>query len=229
MATTTLNALNSAQLQALSQQIKQQSVAGLASSFTNALYNGLGNSTVAQWYSNSGQSTSATISAYNTYTTIPTGSITTQGLQVLYQTPKDIRPDGQPHTIYLADGAILKMDGNGNYTIEDKDAKIIYKGCPVRDFNSYINASDKLEEFIKFCGTVGVKQDDMFKIPIESFIQWLVIEAARADGEKTETLALPNYSKPRCTCGRFLKRKYKQSGINHCRPVCFEAAIKNLK
>lgn len=112
------------------------------------------------------------------------------------------------------------------YQIEDKDAKVVYKGCPTRDFNAYLNASDKLEEFIKFCGNAGVRQGDMLGIPIELFIKWLVIEAARTDGEKTEMLldlrALPDYSQPRCSCGRYLSREFKKQGLNFCRTKCYE-------
>jgi hypothetical protein len=136
---------------------------------------------------------------------------------------------GHARTIHFPDGTWIDFEVSGSFRIFDKDAKVIYKAARCRDFNPFINASDKLEEFIKFCGTIGIRADDMLGIPIQSFIQWLVIEAARADGEflaHSPTALLPYYSKPRCrSCGRFMSPQLKADGIEFCRPECLAVKL----
>ena len=82
---------------------------------------------------------------------------------------------------------------------------------PPHGFNRYLNGSDLLEEFIKFCGDQGVKADQFMKLPIEFFLNWLILEAAEADGEEKPegvVLALPvGRHTNRCqACGRFIAR-----------------------
>lgn len=98
---------------------------------------------------------------------------------------------GTQLTVRLPDGSRLSVESDGSYSIDDSDAKVTYRAAS-RDFNSFINASDKLESFIEFCGSLNVKQDEMLNIPIKHFIAWLVIEAARADGETPEANLLEN-------------------------------------
>lgn len=137
--------------------------------------------------------------------------------------------DGEPCRVTLPDGGVLEVDADGSYRINDKDAKVIYRANRMRDFNSFINASDKLELFIKFCGALGVRQDEMLNIPIKLFIGWLVIEAARADGEQPDVDLLEGihqHVRPRCTgCGRFIPRKLVARKITFCRPVCLEREL----
>lgn len=133
--------------------------------------------------------------------------------------------DGRPYKFILPDGAVIDVDANGSFKITDKDAKITYRANRVRDFNSFINASDKLESFVKFCGEQGVRQSEMLEIPVKHFIAWLVVEAARADGEEMEA-ALPDLSHPRrCRCGRFLARRLVARKIAFCRPVCLQREL----
>lgn len=136
--------------------------------------------------------------------------------------------DGEPCTIHLPDGGILEVDADGSYRINDADAKVIYRANRVRDFNSFVNASDKLEDFIRFCGKHGVTQSEMIDIPIKHFIAWLIIEAAKADGEQepaTSTPALPPPRSTRCRCGRFMPRRLVERKIGFCRPICLEAEL----
>ena len=79
---------------------------------------------------------------------------------------------------------------------------------PPRQFNKYVNASDLMQEFIRYCGTLGVRQGEMMEIPVESFIKWLIIEACVVDGEEPEvTLELGPTPQPRCLgCARFMPR-----------------------
>lgn len=139
--------------------------------------------------------------------------------------------DGEPCKVRLPDGGMLEVDADGSYRINDKDAKVIYRANRMRDFNSFINASDKLELFIRFCGAMGVKQDEMLDIPVKHFIAWLVVEAALADAEdvdvvvETKRLTDALKIKPRCRCGRFIPRKLVARKITFCRPVCLEREL----
>jgi len=91
--------------------------------------------------------------------------------------------DDHPFKLALPDGALLDVNADGSYKLIDKDAKITYKACRVREFNTYLNASDKLEDFIKYCGTLGIKKREMLDLPINLFIAWLIIQSAKADQE----------------------------------------------
>lgn len=51
------------------------------------------------------------------------------------------------------------------------------------EFNRYLNASDLLEEFIRYCGTERVTKQELMKLPMELFIKWLIVSAAEADQE----------------------------------------------
>lgn len=89
----------------------------------------------------------------------------------------------QPLLLALPDGAVLDVKDNGSYELIDKNAKITYRASRLREFNPYLNASDKLEAFIKYCGSLGVKKHEMLNLPINLFIAWLIIESAKADEE----------------------------------------------
>ena len=105
-------------------------------------------------------------------------------------TPDITIHDGGPErTISFPDGTVIDVKSDGSFQINDADAKVTYRANRVRDFNPYINASDKLEAFIKFCGEIGVSQGQVLDIPIKHFIGWLIVEAARADGEDANQLA----------------------------------------
>lgn len=93
--------------------------------------------------------------------------------------------------ILLPDGSLLHLDRHGNYSIEDDHAKVVYKANRVREFNPYINASDLLEQFIKFLATVGVLQKEVLEVPINVFIHWLVYKAAERDGDEVKDTPKP--------------------------------------
>lgn len=135
--------------------------------------------------------------------------------------------DGHATKIKLPDGTVIDVAKDGNYTINDKDAKIVYRANRLREFNSFLNASDKLEGFIKFCGEQGIRRDDMLNLPINLFIGWLVLEAAKADQEPEPPVPLladlRKVKVPRCGgCGQFLKRDLAARKITYCAPVCFD-------
>lgn len=51
------------------------------------------------------------------------------------------------------------------------------------DFNRYLNASDMIEEFIKYVGGLGLGKREFLSLPVELFIAFLVVRAAESDGE----------------------------------------------
>lgn len=118
----------------------------------------------------------------------------------------------------LPDGSKLNVDMNGNYEVVDLNAKVTYKGNRKREFNPFINASDLLEEFIHDIGQLGVRQCEVLSIPIELFINWLVIRAAEQDGDPipdVPQLEAPKKHRCRC-CGRFLSNDLKSKKIDFC-------------
>jgi len=146
--------------------------------------------------------------------------------------PRNISVDvGQEVNIKLPDGAVLRVAENGAYEVVDKDAKVTHRASNVREFNRYVNASDLIEEFINFLGTFGVRQSEVLKIPIELFINFLIVKAAEADGEKppveqrrlevgAKTIGGPS-PKPRCrVCGRYIEAKRKALGFAFCSATC---------
>jgi hypothetical protein len=88
----------------------------------------------------------------------------------------------------MPDGSKISVDASGNYQIDDKSAKVIYKANRIREFNPYVSASDLLEKFIEEAGRMGVEQTRMLKLPVEAFINWLVREAAKRDGDSLSGL-----------------------------------------
>lgn len=126
----------------------------------------------------------------------------------------------------LPDGTELIIDKDGNYTFK-KNRKVIYRANPFRDFNPYVNASDLLEEFIKFCGEEDVSQQEFLKLPLELFIAWMVTRAAEKDGDEPDPMEkailhngmakLAPPSKPKCFhCGRFISMDKFRMGMNFC-------------
>lgn len=156
----------------------------------------------------------------------------TSNSSTLYISP----PNGEielGRTYEMPDGSKLYIDDLGNYRVEDSKAKVTYRANRVREFNPYISASDLLEHFINEVGVMdGVDQNDVLRLPIEAFINWLILQAAKRDGDRIEglptveqalpMLALPNPARvllPRCgLCGRFIRRAWAQARIAFCSP-----------
>jgi len=137
---------------------------------------------------------------------------------------------GEKMRIELPDGAVLVVEESGAYTLVDKDAKLTYRANRIRDWNPYLNASDLLAEFVQYLGSLGLSRSDAKAIPIELFINWLVIEAARVDGEEAppdvrvlDHPALPAPTNPRWNmrciqCRRFIPRRLAEKQIMVCSP-----------
>lgn len=166
-----------------------------------------------QFYSNS---STGTISATDTWNHVTLyGTANNTKIRVV-PVPVDNLVPGSNYD--LPDGSKLCIDFNGNYEVVDVNARVTYKANTSRAFNQYVSTSDLLEEFIKDLGDIGVKQSEVLSIPIELFINWLVLKAAEADGEPEP--AVPKLTAPakhRCrVCGRFLSNKFKKLKLDFC-------------
>lgn len=120
----------------------------------------------------------------------------------------------QPNTLLtLPDGTMIDVEDEYNYKVHDARTQITREHCSIRAFNRFINASELLEAFIKDMVPVGLRQDQILKVPIEAFINWLIHRAAEADGDDIE----PPYYNHRCGyCKRFIPRKLVTLGVNFC-------------
>jgi hypothetical protein len=191
-------------------------------------------------------STASSTSSTSTYTSTGSGYYTGTSATITYGDDTSytsggymtVRPSknllkGKEYN--LPDGSTIKIDDNGNFIINDKNANVTYKANKIREFNKFINASDLLEMFIKDCGKMGAKQNQILDIPIELFINWLIIKAAEADGDEPpeDSIKLLKQAKltPKCKCcGRFMHKWKEENGINFCNPKCldkFQRRIKN--
>lgn len=129
----------------------------------------------------------------------------------------------QPDREYkMPDGSYIRVDKLGNYTVEDKDAKVIYKANRIRDFSPHLNASNMVAKFVEYVGSLKIDPGEILNLPIELFINWLVIEAAERDQDPipegvvpiTQHDRLKRVLHPQCmSCGRFICRN---SNIPFC-------------
>lgn len=140
----------------------------------------------------------------------------------------------------MPNGSRVIIDNDGGFTVDDKDAKVIYRANRVYDFNPFLNASDLMEEYIKELVPHGVRQDQVLKIPIESFIYWLVHKAAEKDNDPTpkDIPRLPSivgisggiHRLDRCGgCGRFIKRAHAAMQIYFCSPEHMLQKLKRIE
>jgi len=114
-----------------------------------------------------------------------------------------------PNITSATDTMTITTGSTGGYSIQ---TPITYVAAPQRvqppmEFNKYINASDLIEEFIKFAGKENLKPGEVLELPMDLFIKWLVIRACEEDQEEPNvTLALPApRQQPKCLgCGQFM-------------------------
>jgi len=128
----------------------------------------------------------------------------------------------------LPDGTLIRVDGQGNFQLDDANAQVIYRANRNREFNPYLNASDLLARFVKYVGSLGIPAQDILTIPTSLFVQWLVLEAAQHDGDTPppdvrplpESRLLKSRLRPQCqlpTCRRFLPRE-RAGRYPYCSP-----------
>lgn len=133
----------------------------------------------------------------------------------------------QPNTLLeLPDGTFIDIEDEHHYTIHDARTQVVREHCTIRAFNRFLNASELLEAFIKDMVPSGIRQDQVLKVPIEAFINWLVFQAAKEDGDD-----LPDeYYNHRCIyCKRFIPRKHVIMGINFCNARHLDGYLNRVK
>lgn len=113
----------------------------------------------------------------------------------------------------LPDGTFIDIEDRHHYTIHDAKTQVAREHCTIRAFNRFLNASELLEAFIKDMAPSGIRQDQVLKVPIEAFINWLIFQAAKEDGDD-----IPDeYYNHRCIyCKRFIAKKLVIMGVNFC-------------
>jgi hypothetical protein len=125
--------------------------------------------------------------------------------------------------LVLPNDVEVNVAPNGVIRISDVDAKVFYEAAP-RPFNKFLNTSDVLELFIRYLGSQRVRQRHVMQMPLGLFINWLIIEAATADGDPADDLkpklcegVATIKAQPRCLyCKRFLARVRHDRGITFC-------------
>lgn len=143
---------------------------------------------------------------------------------------------GDACEIQLPDGTTIHVSDTGSFQIDDKNAKVVYKANRARDFNRFINVSDRIEEFFDFCGEQKLEADEMMELPMKLFIGWLVLKAAEADKEAPpdNIKLIPDLraraAAPRCRqCQRFIPYVQKRGGMEFCDAVCYDNKLRALK
>jgi hypothetical protein len=191
--------------------------------------------TTSTW--DTGTTASATSMLGNNWYTLPD-----DGYNGTLQPNKVLTPGKHVREIKLKDGTVIKIDEQGNFVIVDKDAKVTYQAHRNRDFNPYVNAGDLMGRFIDYVrqSVPGVKRSDIPEIPIQVFVNWLILEAASQDGDAVpadvepvpKSRLLVARVKPQCrlpNCRRFIPRVAASAGFNYCNGEHADSHIKLLK
>ena len=174
-----------------------------------------------------GTTSTASTAWYNTTTGVISTSnsnsssvidITSYDTKSLVQGEAEVFADS---SLKMPDGTVIDVDSSGNFKIEDKDAKVIYKSNSIREFNRYMNASDLLEAFIGDLGKANIKQGEVLAIPIEMFINWIIHKSAEQDGDDIPqdipSLEDHRYKHPRCKCcGKYIRKDLFAKGLRFC-------------
>jgi hypothetical protein len=81
--------------------------------------------------------------------------------------------------------------------------------------------------FVDYVRTLRVRQDEVLGLPLELFINWLVVEAAERDQDPVpdgvvrvpEHRAVRDLVRPKClSCGRYIPRAYHRQRFDFCNP-----------
>lgn len=143
--------------------------------------------------------------------------------------------------IKLPDGTKIHLKADGNFRIEDENAKVIYAANRLREFNPFVNAGDLVAKFIDFVRETvpTVRKNDVATLPLQLFIHWLIIEAATKDADPIpEDVVRPEKNRlliervrPRCllpSCRRFVRRKLASGGFSYCNTLHAQKHIQLL-
>jgi hypothetical protein len=122
---------------------------------------------------------------------------------------------------------VTQYQGGSNYTIPKAPplpAPVVPPKIDPRIVSRYLNASDLLEEFIKDIGALGIRQSEVLAVPIELFINWLIVKSAEEDDKADEVKDIPKlpsafstYRRDRCRCcGRFVTAQARKMDMYFC-------------
>lgn len=180
---------------------------------------------IQQYWTNTSQTAATSPTFTWSYATNnATTASTDDWVSLVPMIPADL-PAGQ-RTLGLPDGSKLHIDDAGNYRIDDKDAKVTYKANRIREFSPHLNASDMLASFVKYVGSLGLRQSEVLGLPLELFVNWLIIEAAERDQDPIPSdvvrverhAALLTVRRPKClACGRFIPKVLHENRFPFCR------------
>lgn len=100
--------------------------------------------------------------------------------------------------------------------------------------NRFLEASDRLEEFLRSMSAEGVGRAELLELPIELFISWLIVEAATAEGSEIPDNVLSPRQRlaflPRrdlCRgCNGKIPDELMARGLQWCKPECVGLAFK---
>jgi len=159
------------------------------------------------------------------------GQILSDDTSVQWVDPSKILVGKEAREVALPDGTKILLDEHGNFSVVDKDAKVTYRANRSRAFNPFVNAGDLLADFIKYLKQkvprIGSK--DVAELPLNLFVQWLVMEAAERDGDPVPPDVVPvpkdrlliSRLAPQCrlpTCRRFISKASAEVGFFYCNP-----------
>lgn len=127
--------------------------------------------------------------------------------------------------LLLPDGVELIVHSDGSYEINETKKTWTYRAAP-RNFNKYLNASDVVEDFIRYLGSLDVRQRHVMSMPLGLFLKFIIIEAAKADGDPYEDVEPPLLegvkqvkAQPRCRfCQRYISQARADKGVYFCSP-----------
>jgi len=102
-----------------------------------------------------------------------------------------------------------------------------------RILNKFLNASDLLAEFIAELGLAGASQGKALNIPIEWFINWLIVRAAEEDDKLEEVKDIPKlpgkvilFRPDRCRCcGKFISQAKRDQQLFFCSGAHFDKLL----
>jgi len=93
-----------------------------------------------------------------------------------------------------------------------------------RILNKYLNGSDLLEEFILDMKPMGIRQNEILQVPIELFINWMIMKSAEAEDAEIPALSqLPTKRRDRCwECGQFVTLEQRKASMFFCSGAHFD-------
>jgi hypothetical protein len=97
--------------------------------------------------------------------------------------------------IVCRDGTIVSVGARGEATVIKQMQPIQQRfgpsPCdPPRNWHPYLGTSDVIEEFLEHARTKGMTQEEFVVMPMKVFLNWLVVQSARRDGEAPPLLNL---------------------------------------